>query len=134
MYPNLNYELLLTRWKQLSWARPTLTHKCDPCWRMLLPQRYLGSMVAGAAAGTASSLIRVPTEVIKQRLQTGEFTSAVAAVSPIVRTSMHVNHVIARSVLTSQHVHVHVYASWFMPPAFASYSALRVVLCLASQV
>lgn len=43
-------------------------------------QQYLGPMIAGAVAGAASSLIRVPTEVIKQRLQTGEFKSAVTAV------------------------------------------------------
>lgn len=42
---------------------------------------YLGPMVAGAAAGTASSLVRVPTEVIKSRLQTKEFTGAMVAVS-----------------------------------------------------
>ena len=40
----------------------------------------LGPMLAGAAAGSVSSLIRVPTEVIKQRLQTREFTSAIDAV------------------------------------------------------
>ncbi len=43
-------------------------------------QQYLGPMIAGAVAGAASSLIRVPTEVVKQRLQTGEFKSAVTAV------------------------------------------------------
>lgn len=35
-------------------------------------------------AGTASSLIRVPTEVVKQRLQTGELTGAIKAVSEVV--------------------------------------------------
>lgn len=43
-------------------------------------RQYLGPVVAGMVAGTASSLIRVPTEVIKQRLQTGEFKGAVTAV------------------------------------------------------
>lgn len=35
---------------------------------------------AGAIGGLAASLIRVPTEVIKQRMQTGQFTSAPDAV------------------------------------------------------
>mmetsp|Transcript_12638 Transcript_12638/g.27327 ORF Transcript_12638/g.27327 Transcript_12638/m.27327 type:complete len:392 (-) Transcript_12638:604-1779(-) len=47
-------------------------------------QHYIGPMVAGALAGTASSLTRVPTEVIKQRLQTGEFKGAVAAIRSIL--------------------------------------------------
>lgn len=47
-------------------------------------QQYLGPMIAGAVAGAASSLIRVPTEVIKQRLQTGEFKSAVTALRTIL--------------------------------------------------
>jgi hypothetical protein len=46
------------------------------------PERnYLGPMAAGAAAGVASSFVRVPTEVIKSRLQTGEVKGAIAAVS-----------------------------------------------------
>lgn len=43
-------------------------------------QAFLGPVLAGMAAGTASSLVRVPTEVIKQRLQTKEFVGAVTAV------------------------------------------------------
>ncbi|XP_028765945.1 S-adenosylmethionine carrier 1, chloroplastic/mitochondrial [Neltuma alba] len=35
---------------------------------------------AGAIGGIAASLIRVPTEVVKQRIQTGQFTSPVLAV------------------------------------------------------
>ncbi|KAL5188486.1 S-adenosylmethionine carrier 1, chloroplastic/mitochondrial [Glycine soja] len=37
-------------------------------------------LTAGAIGGIAASLIRVPTEVIKQRMQTGQFTSASGAV------------------------------------------------------
>lgn len=47
-------------------------------------QSYLGPMVAGAAAGLASSLIRVPTEVIKSRMQTKEFSGPIQAVRTIV--------------------------------------------------
>ena len=32
---------------------------------------YLGALTGGAAAGLAASIVRVPTEVVKQRLQTG---------------------------------------------------------------
>ncbi|XP_064983192.1 S-adenosylmethionine carrier 1, chloroplastic/mitochondrial-like isoform X2 [Musa acuminata AAA Group] len=39
---------------------------------------------AGAVGGVAASLIRVPTEVVKQRMQTGQFTSAPNAVRLIV--------------------------------------------------
>ncbi|XP_027366561.1 S-adenosylmethionine carrier 1, chloroplastic/mitochondrial-like [Abrus precatorius] len=39
---------------------------------------------AGAIGGIASSLVRVPTEVIKQRMQIGQFGSAPAAVRLIV--------------------------------------------------
>lgn len=33
---------------------------------------FLGPLTAGAASGLAASLIRVPTEVVKQRMQSGE--------------------------------------------------------------
>lgn len=36
---------------------------------------FLGPLTAGAASGLAASLIRVPTEVVKQRMQSGvQFT------------------------------------------------------------
>ncbi|CAL9104947.1 unnamed protein product [Musa textilis] len=41
-------------------------------------------LTAGAIGGAASSLIRVPTEVVKQRMQTGQFTTAPNAVRLIV--------------------------------------------------
>ncbi|TYH18365.1 hypothetical protein ES288_A05G264900v1 [Gossypium darwinii] len=41
-------------------------------------------LTAGALGGAASSLVRVPTEVVKQRMQTGQFASAPAAVRLIV--------------------------------------------------
>nr|XP_010915071.1 S-adenosylmethionine carrier 1, chloroplastic/mitochondrial [Elaeis guineensis] len=41
-------------------------------------------LTAGAIGGAASSLIRVPTEVVKQRLQTGQFASAPDAVRLII--------------------------------------------------
>ncbi|CAL9090551.1 unnamed protein product [Musa acuminata var. zebrina] len=41
-------------------------------------------LTAGAVGGVAASLIRVPTEVVKQRMQTGQFTSAPNAVRLIV--------------------------------------------------
>ncbi|GMI68632.1 SAM TRANSPORTER1, S-adenosylmethionine carrier 1 [Hibiscus trionum] len=40
-------------------------------------------LTAGAIGGIAASLIRVPTEVVKQRMQTGQFTSASNAVRVI---------------------------------------------------
>lgn len=39
---------------------------------------------AGAIAGAASSIVRVPTEVVKQRMQTGQFATAPDAVRMIV--------------------------------------------------
>ncbi|KAM7273471.1 hypothetical protein ACFE04_028135 [Oxalis oulophora] len=41
-------------------------------------------LTAGAIGGLAASLIRVPTEVVKQRMQTGQFNSAPNAVRLIV--------------------------------------------------
>lgn len=41
-------------------------------------------LLAGTLAGLASSVIRVPTEVVKQRLQGGQFHGALAAVSSTV--------------------------------------------------
>ncbi|XP_044469388.1 S-adenosylmethionine carrier 1, chloroplastic/mitochondrial isoform X2 [Mangifera indica] len=41
-------------------------------------------LTAGAIGGVAASLIRVPTEVVKQRMQTGQFVSAPDAVHLIV--------------------------------------------------
>ncbi|XP_074575619.1 S-adenosylmethionine carrier 1, chloroplastic/mitochondrial-like [Curcuma longa] len=40
----------------------------------------IAHLTAGAIGGLAASLIRVPTEVVKQRMQTGQFTSAPNAV------------------------------------------------------
>eukprot|EP00210_Caulerpa_lentillifera_P004239 g4043.t1 len=42
-------------------------------------------IVAGAVAGVAASVIRVPTEVIKQRLQGGQFKTVLGAISTIVK-------------------------------------------------
>lgn len=44
----------------------------------------LAHLAAGACGGLAASLIRVPTEVVKQRMQTGQFASAPNAVRLIV--------------------------------------------------
>ncbi|XP_057972240.1 S-adenosylmethionine carrier 1, chloroplastic/mitochondrial isoform X2 [Malania oleifera] len=41
-------------------------------------------LTAGAVGGVAASLIRVPTEVVKQRMQTGQFASAPDAVRIII--------------------------------------------------
>ena len=45
---------------------------------------FAAQFSAATLAGTAASLVRVPTEVVKQRMQTGQFTSAIAAVRAIV--------------------------------------------------
>ena len=45
---------------------------------------FLGPLTAGVAAGLASSIIRVPTEVIKTRMQTGEFKHAMTALRSIL--------------------------------------------------
>lgn len=45
---------------------------------------FLGPLAAGVAAGLASSIIRVPTEVVKTRMQTGEFKHAFTALKTIV--------------------------------------------------
>ncbi|KAI3672369.1 hypothetical protein L6452_38455 [Arctium lappa] len=44
----------------------------------------LAHLTAGAVGGAASSIVRVPTEVVKQRMQTGHFASAPDAVRLIV--------------------------------------------------
>ncbi|KAL3737141.1 hypothetical protein ACJRO7_025979 [Eucalyptus globulus] len=44
----------------------------------------LAHLTAGALGGLASSLVRVPTEVVKQRMQTREFASAPSAVRLII--------------------------------------------------
>lgn len=52
-----------------------------------LPKEYsaVAHLTAAAGAGVVSSLVRVPTEVIKQRMQTGQFKSAASAAKEIVR-------------------------------------------------
>lgn len=35
-------------------------------------RQFLGSLAGGVAAGLAASIVRVPTEVVKQRMQTGQ--------------------------------------------------------------
>lgn len=48
---------------------------------------FLGPLGAGSAAGVVASVIRVPTEVVKQRLQSGEFTRGAGnAVQTILKT------------------------------------------------
>jgi solute carrier family 25 S-adenosylmethionine transporter 26 len=48
------------------------------------PERdFLGPLAAGVAAGLASSVVRVPTEVVKTRMQTGEFARAAVALRHI---------------------------------------------------
>ncbi|KAH7301748.1 hypothetical protein KP509_23G040600 [Ceratopteris richardii] len=43
----------------------------------------VAQLTAGAVGGAAASLVRVPTEVVKQRMQTGQFSSAYQAVHSI---------------------------------------------------
>ncbi|CAD7703216.1 unnamed protein product [Ostreobium quekettii] len=47
-------------------------------------QEKAGPLLAGAMAGLVASTIRVPTEVVKQRMQTGEFRKFFGAVKGIV--------------------------------------------------
>ena len=48
-------------------------------------REWLGPLIAGATAGVAASVVRVPTEVVKQRMQSGEFGgAAINAVRAIV--------------------------------------------------
>ncbi|XP_022851295.1 S-adenosylmethionine carrier 1, chloroplastic/mitochondrial-like isoform X1 [Olea europaea var. sylvestris] len=51
-----------------------------------LPENFsaLAHLTAGAVGGAASSIVRVPTEVVKQRMQTGQFASAPDAVRLII--------------------------------------------------
>ena len=61
----------------------------EPIKRKLLealPENASGAahFTAASCAGIAASLIRVPTEVVKQRLQTGQFANVSAAVRGIV--------------------------------------------------
>lgn len=51
-----------------------------------LPENFsaLAHLTAGAVGGATSSIVRVPTEVVKQRMQTGQFASAPDAVRLIV--------------------------------------------------
>ncbi|KMT19607.1 hypothetical protein BVRB_1g012230 [Beta vulgaris subsp. vulgaris] len=52
----------------------------------IFPENFsaLAHFSAGAIAGAASSIVRVPTEVVKQRMQTGQFATAPNAVRMIV--------------------------------------------------
>lgn len=52
-----------------------------------LPENFsaVAHLTAGALGGFAASLVRVPTEVVKTRMQTGQFTSAPNAVSLILK-------------------------------------------------
>ncbi|KAL0440366.1 UNVERIFIED_CONTAM: putative S-adenosylmethionine carrier 2, chloroplastic, partial [Sesamum latifolium] len=52
----------------------------------IFPENFsaIAHLAAGAAGGAASSIVRVPTEVVKQRIQTGQFVSAPDAVRLVV--------------------------------------------------
>lgn len=45
----------------------------------------IAHLTAGAVGGATASLVRIPTEVVKQRMQTGQFRSAYEAVGEIAR-------------------------------------------------
>ena len=48
-------------------------------------REWLGPLIAGATAGVAASVVRVPTEVVKQRMQSGELGgAALGAVRTII--------------------------------------------------
>ena len=68
----------------------------------------VGPIVAGAGAGIAASVVRVPTEVVKQRMQIGEFKSAVSAVRPTEPPA-----------LTHTHTHTHTHTSQAYPLPFS---------------
>ena len=46
----------------------------------------IGHLIAAASAGLTASTVRVPTEVIKQRMQVGQYSGPITAVRHIVRT------------------------------------------------
>ncbi|RID45741.1 hypothetical protein BRARA_I02444 [Brassica rapa] len=52
----------------------------------VLPENFsaVAHLAAGALGGAVSSIVRVPTEVVKQRMQTGQFASAPDAVRLII--------------------------------------------------
>jgi solute carrier family 25 S-adenosylmethionine transporter 26 len=59
----------------------------EPLKRLALEHGHsplAAQLCAATVAGTAASLVRVPTEVVKQRMQMGQFPSAVAAVRTIL--------------------------------------------------
>ncbi|KAK9864898.1 hypothetical protein WJX84_008193 [Apatococcus fuscideae] len=56
------------------------------CQNIPEDRQFLGPIVAGASAGLAASIVRVPTEVVKQRMQTGEFSRALVALKTIIQT------------------------------------------------
>uniref|UniRef100_A0A7N2KWA0 Uncharacterized protein n=1 Tax=Quercus lobata TaxID=97700 RepID=A0A7N2KWA0_QUELO len=65
-------------------ARETMGYVMRVAFPSVLLQNRKHGRTAGAIGGAASSLVRVPTEVVKQRLQTGQFASAPDAVRLIV--------------------------------------------------
>ncbi|KAG5525344.1 hypothetical protein RHGRI_031874 [Rhododendron griersonianum] len=71
------------------WASAVFVGVYEPTKQKLLKSfpdnlSALAHLTAGAIGGAASSIIRVPTEVVKQRMQTGQFASAADAVRCIV--------------------------------------------------
>lgn len=52
----------------------------------VVPEKFsaVAHLAAGALGGAVSSIVRVPTEVVKQRMQTGQFASAPDAVRLII--------------------------------------------------
>lgn len=66
-------------------------------------KQYIGPMVAGVAAGLVSSLTRVPTEVIKSRLQTKEFAGVFQAVRSNQIAQCKVHKLVIHAVLNAMH-------------------------------
>ncbi|KAM2731502.1 hypothetical protein EV2_035157 [Malus domestica] len=85
----LNCFKFLTKCVNLHRASAIFVGVYEPTKQKLLnvlPENLsaLAHLTAGAIAGAASSVVRVPTEVVKQRMQTAQFSSAPDAVRLIL--------------------------------------------------
>ncbi len=98
-------------------------------------RQFLGALAGGASAGLVASIVRVPTEVIKQRMQAGVSIALLilAEVSPSVcRLSLGHVSVEAISHDLAQYIsRVHVLNS---PPAFSLSHMIFLLLFFVPHV
>jgi hypothetical protein len=93
--------------------------------------KALAQMMAATVAETAACLIRVPTEVVKQRMQVGLHNSAIEAVPSIIKRDG-ILGLYNGFGSTSSHTHTYIYFTLFSLFHFF-FLKLKITFCFGAK-